>query len=401
MLIKNYDELVKESDLRRKALEIVEAGLESLKPEKVIGEKVRLKKNFLIIQDWKGKSQKFNLSHYKKIVVVGFGKATSFLAKEIEKILDFRIKDGLVIDTTLANLKKVKAIKGTHPFPSLKNIKATEKLVELIKNLTKEDLIICLVAGGGSALLCLPKIDFSRYLEIIKNNYRSGIDIKEFNAKRRKLSKVKGGKLAKFTQAKIISLIFSDVPGDSLRDIASGPTFGRNLKNVKNILVLNNTRALQAMIKKARQLGLKPMVLTKTLKGEARLIGKNLVKKIKKIKNKNCFLFGGETTVKIKGKGTGGRNQELCLGALQEIGKLEKGVLISLNTDGKDGQSKAAGAIVDERSDQKAWQKNLNPEQFLKENNSYFFFKKLNDLIFIEPKLINIADIGVILKNNK
>jgi glycerate-2-kinase len=219
MLIKNYDELVKESDLRRKALEIVEAGLESLKPEKVIGEKVRLKKNFLIIQDWKGKSQKFNLSHYKKIVVVGFGKATSFLAKEIEKILDFRIKDGLVIDTTLANLKKVKAIKGTHPFSSLENIKATEKL--------------------------------------------------------------------------------------------------------------------------------------------------------------------------------------LCLGALQEIGKLEKGVLISLNTDGKDGQSKAAGAIVDERSDQKAWQKNLNPEQFLKENNSYFFFKKLNDLIFIEPKLINIADIGVILKNNK
>lgn len=392
MIIRNYKRLIKNSKLRRNALQIINSGLESIKTEKIIKENIKLRNNLLII-----KNKKFNLKNYKNRYVIGFGKASSLMAKELEKILGNKINDGIVISTKKIRLKYIKVIKGTHPMPSLKNINSTKKIINLIKNLDKNDLILCLVSGGGSSLLCYPKLSFDKYMKIINKHFASGIDIKKLNKIRKKVSYVKGGKLAGFTKAKIISLIFSDVVGDDLGTIASGPTVGKNLRNVDNILLLNNKVALEAMKKNALSLGFKPIISTNKSKGEASLAGKKL---INKIKNKNCVLFAGETTVSVKGKGKGGRCQELCLGAIKDIAKLKNSVLISIGTDGKDGPTDAAGAVIDSKSLKKAVNKKLNHKKHLKNNDSYYFFKKMDDLVFTGLTGSNVADIGVILSHN-
>ncbi|MCK4781875.1 DUF4147 domain-containing protein [Candidatus Parcubacteria bacterium] len=402
MIIRNYKQLSKNSKLRKNALKIIEAGLEAVKTEKIIKEKVKLSKNVLIVKDYNNKVQKFNLNKYKKIIVIGFGKSSAKMGKGIEKILGKRIDKGLIISVEKEKLKKIENIKGTHPLPSLKNIKATKKIIALIENLTQDDLVICLISGGGSSLLCEPNIDFKKYFKIIEKNYKAGLDIKKFNELRRKLSKVKAGQLAKLTQAKIISLIFSDVAGDDLEIIASGPTI-RKSKKVKNILLLNNKVALEVMEEKALSLDLKPIILTNKLKGEAKIAGKDVIKETRQKSfghlggRGNCFIFGGETTVFVRKKGKGGRNLEFCLGATKEISKFKKAVLASINTDGLDGPTDAAGAVIDEDSLDKAMKKNLDYKECLENNASYSFFKKMDDLIFTGPTGINIADIGVII----
>jgi glycerate-2-kinase len=299
----------------------------------------------------------------------------------------------------------------------LGNVKGTKKIVELVKGLSEDDLVICLVSGGGSALLCYPNIGFEKYLSSVNKHFSSGIDINRLNMIRKGLSNVKSGKLAKLTKAKIVSLIFSDVVGDSLSTIASGPTVGKGLGNVDNILLLNNTVALEGMRKKALLLGFKPVVLTNTLKGEAKLVGKNLIKKIinkkiplnersnkslenKKIRKSNgiAYLFAGETTVTVRGKGKGGRCQELCLGAIPEISKLDDSVLICIGSDGIDGPTDTAGAVVDGKSLEKANRLGLDVNRALRENSSYAFFKKMDDLVFTGLTGSNVADIGVVIK---
>lgn len=391
MIIKNFL-AIGTSDLRKKALNIINAGLEAIKTEKIIRENIKLKNNHLTI-----KNKLFNLNNYKRIFVIGFGKASALMGKELERILKNKISDGIIISTKKIKLKKIKTFKGTHPMPYLSNVNTTKKIVKLIKKLNKEDLVICLISGGGSSLLCYPTISFKKYLKIIKKAFTSGADIKKFNKIRKKYSNVKGGKLAKLTKARIISLIFSDVVGDDLSTIASGPTVGKNLKHVKNILLLNNNVALEAMRKKAISLGLNPLIYSNKVKGEAKLVGKKILKRFKKL-NKNCLLFAGETTVTVKGFGLGGRNQELCLGAIEEISKLKNTVLISVGTDGIDGPTNAAGAIVDNKSLKKSINEKLNYKKYLKNNDSYHFFKKMNDLVFTGITGINVADIGIILK---
>ena len=180
--------------------------------------------------------------------------------------------------------------------------------------------------------------------------------------------------------------------------IASGPTYGKGLKNADNILIANNNVALEAMKNKAVSLGLKPIVITDRLKGEAGIVGKNLLKTISKYKNKDCFLFAGETTVTVKEKGRGGRCQELCLGAIKEISKLKNTILISIGTDGIDGPTDAAGAIIDSQSFKKSINKKLDCKEYLNNNDSYNFFKKMKDLVFTGLTGTNVADIGVIIK---
>ncbi|MFC1705029.1 glycerate kinase [Nanoarchaeota archaeon] len=398
MIIKNYNQLAN-SNSRRKALQIIDAGLESINTDKIMDSKVRLKGDSLVISNYKDSIKKINLEKYKRIVVIGFGKSSSLMAKHVEKVLGNRIDDGIVISTKKLNLKRIKVIKGTHPYVSQTNVNAAKKIVELVKKLNKDDLIISLVSGGGSALLCYPNMPFKKYTKEISKHFASGIDIVALNKIRKKLSRVKGGKLAKLTKAKIVSLIFSDVVGDDLYTIASGPTVGKDLKNVDNILLLNNTVALDAMKEKAQSLGLKPVIVTNKLKGEARFSFKKIIKK-NKIKNKKniALFFAGETTVTVKGTGKGGRNQELCLGALEDISKLKNIVLVSVGSDGMDGPTDAAGSIVDEKSLQKSINKRLDYKEYLKNNASYPFFKKTKELIFTGLTGSNVADIGLILK---
>jgi len=390
-MIKNLKKLASTS-ISKKALQIIDSGLESINTQKIIKNNLKLKKNNLFI-----KNKKINLKKFKRIFVIGFGKASFLMGEAVERVLGSRIDAGIIISTKKVKLKKIKVIKGTHPIPSVKNVNAAKKIVSLISSLEKDDLVICLVSGGGSALLCYPTINFKEYLKVTNKAFKSGIDIRKLNQIRKRLSYVKGGKLAKLTKAKIVSLIFSDVVGDDLATIASGPTVGKGLKNVTNILLLNNMVALEAMKQKAISLGLKPMIYSNKLEGEARLIGKKLVKALKKSKN-TALLFAGETTVTVKRKGKGGRNQELCLGAIEDIAKLKNSCLVSIGSDGMDGPTDAAGSIIDNNSFAKAKKLKLDYKKYLRNNDSYPFFKKMDELVFTGLTGSNVADIGVLVK---
>lgn len=391
-MINNFEELAT-TELRKKALEIVNAGLEAINTEKILREGVRLEEDKLII-----KNKIFDLNGYKRVFVIGFGKASSLMAKVIEEILKDKIEEGIVISTNNVKLDKIKVIEGTHPMPSQGNIDATKEIIELVEKLNEDDLVICLISGGGSALLCYPTVPLEQYMEIVNKAYTSGIDISEFNKIRKEYSNVKGGKLAKLTKAKIVSLILSDVVGDDLATIASGPTYGEELENADNILLLTNKVSLQAMKEKAVSLGLEPVVYSDKIEGEARLFGKEVLEHFEKNPEMNCLLFAGETTVTVRGRGVGGRNQELCLSVLEQISKLKNTVIVSAGTDGIDGPTDAAGAIVDSESLGKSIKENLDYKEYLENNDSYNFFKKTNELIFTGITCSNVADVGLIVK---
>jgi len=387
MLIKNYDRLGS-SKLRKKALQIVNSGLEAINTSKIMEEKIKLNDDILFIENFKNKIKKYDLRKYKRIFVIGFGKASSLMGKEVEKILGDRISSGIIISTKKIKLrnKKIKIIKGTHPMPTQINVDATKKIVSLLKGLDKDDLVICLVSGGGSSLLCYPKYDLKKYLKIINKHFVSGIDIVKLNKIRKQLSNVKGGKLAKLAKAKIVSLIFSDVVGDDLATIASGPTYA---KGVDNILLLNNTVALDAMYKKALKLGFNPVIYSNKVKGEARNVAKKLINI-----NERCLLFAGETTVTVKGNGKGGRNQEFCLSLIDN----KDCCVVSIGTDGIDGPTDAAGAIVDSGSLGKSVKLGLDFKKYLENNDSYNFFKKIDGLVFTGLTGSNVADVGVLVR---
>jgi len=394
MIIKNYDKLGS-SKLRRNALDIVNSGLMAIDTSKVIEEKVKLEKDILFIENFKGKIKRYDLSKYKRIFVIGFGKASSLMGKYISNILGNKINSGIIISTKKIKLKnkKIKIVKGTHPLPSVTNLKATKEMVSLLRSLDKEDLVICLVSGGGSSLLFYPKVGLKQYLKVMDKHFASGIDIVKLNKIRKKLSNVKDGKLARSTKAKVVSLIFSDVVGDDLSTIASGPTY---TKGVDNILLLNNKVALDAMAKKAVALGYNPLIYSNKVKGETRVVSKKILNHFNKIKNKKkCLLFGGETTVSVKGKGRGGRNQEFCLSL---IDKVKDCCVVSVGTDGIDGPTDAAGAIVEGISLEKSIKLGLDFKKYLRENDSYHFFKKMDDLVITGLTGSNVADVGVILR---
>ncbi len=393
MVIKNKEQLAT-SGIRKDAIEIIEAAFEAVIPKKAIQNKVRLNNNFLKVND-----SRYNLNDYENIYIIGFGKSSSLMCQEIENILGDKITGGVVTSTKEVDLKRTKFYLGTHPFPSEQNIEATKKIVEIVRKATEKDLILCLISGGGSALLFYPNIPFKEYNKKIKDVFASGIDIFELNKIRKQLSNVKDGKLAKMTKAKIVSLIFSDVIGDDLATIASGPTYSKEgLSNVDNHLLLTNKVALKAMETKAKELRYKTKVVTNTLDGEAKEAAGKLIE-ICNGEDAECYLFAGETTVKVKGDGIGGRNQEFCLASIDKISGEKDYVVASAGTDGIDGPNNdAAGAIVCNKSLNRCKEKGLDFKQFLENNDSYNFFKKMGDLIKTGVTGSNVADVGVIIK---
>jgi glycerate-2-kinase len=416
MMIRNYKSLIKGSRMRGYALRIANAGLEAIRTEAVIKKCISLQNNVLKIRD-----KEFNLADYRKIYVIGFGKASPKMALQLESVLKDKLKSGVVIGIQKEKTKRIKILKGTHPLPSQSNVKGTKEIIKLVSRLKKNDLVICVVSGGGSALLCSPIINLNEIININKSLLRSGATINEINIVRKHLSNVKGGWLARLVYpAKLVSIIFSDVVGDDLSVIASGTTvydrttvkdagkvmrkYGlpktrlqetlkdkKYFRNVKNILLLNSKVALDSMKSEALKLGLNFEVYSDSIQGEAREVGRRLVKRAKK----GVLLAAGETTVTVRGNGKGGRNQELVLGALKDLGKGI--VVLSISSDGQDNTD-AAGAIADDKTAMEYKKKGLSIDEYLENNDSYSFFKKTKDLIFTGKTGTNVADFMVVVR---
>ena len=309
-MIKNYKQL-NTTNARKNILDIASAGLELLNIQKVIERQISLNKDILNIKSEKGENREYNLSNFSNIFVIAIGKGSSGAAEQIEKIMGSKISKGIALDIEKKNLKVIKSFKGTHPLPSAKNAKVTKKIIKLLNNTKSNDLILFFIFGGGSSLLCAPdKISINKLKKYNKQLISSGKDIYQINTVRKHLSLVKGGNLAKLAYpAKMISCIFSDVPGNDINFIASGPTakdkttiedaqaigvefnWPKNIfiktpkqekyfKNTENILLFSNQKPLQEMKKTAEKLGFNTEIYSYTIKGEARKVGKKLLKLI-------------------------------------------------------------------------------------------------------------------------
>jgi len=386
------------------------------------------------------------LTDFDNVFLVSFGKASIGMAKAVFDSVD--IKKGIVVTNekkTKIDHKNIETITASHPIPDENSISAAEKILSLVKGCKSNDLLIVLISGGGSALLCKPKVSLPDMQKTTDLLLKSGADIKEINTIRKHISEVKGGQLIKNIKCKTISLVISDIINDPLDFIASGPTYpdpttyqdAKNIlinyriwdkipekvrmvikdgilkkinetpdfdnpifNNVSNYVVANNSLACESASQKAENLGYKSMIITTSLEGEAKDVADFLIEKAKIYKTyaqKMIFICGGETTVTVRGKGKGGRNQEMVLASVDKISS-QKIIFCSFATDGIDGDSDAAGALCDKNTIKKAKNLGLNPDDFLKNNDSYNFFKKIGDLFLTGPSGTNVMDIQLIVK---
>ncbi|OGW40335.1 MAG: hypothetical protein A2Y97_10415 [Nitrospirae bacterium RBG_13_39_12] len=391
----------------------------------------------------------------KKILVVGFGKTACQMAKSIEAYANKMIDTGVVITKyghcpSSYKSKKIKVFEGGHPVPDRNGFKGTEDAIRLLKKLKEDTLIVFLISGGGSALLVSPCDDIllDEKQKITKLLLNAGANIQELNTVRKHISKVKGGRLAEISYpARIISLILSDVISDRLDVIASGPTSPDKteykdaiailkkyklinstpksilkhlnngvkdiipetpkegdtiFKKVDNIIIGSNKIALETAKNRAKDFGLQASIISSKIIGEASEVGKWLAKKALEKKRSAshdrpiCLISGGETTVTVKGNGVGGRNMELALSFALKINGTEGITLLSAGTDGTDGPTDAAGAIVDGQTVLKAKTMGIDPQLYLKNNDSYSFFKKVDELFITGPTGTNVMDIQAV-----
>lgn len=341
-------------------------------------------------------------------------------------------------------------ILGNHPIPNNDSLRAGERALEFVSSLGGEDTLVCLISGGGSALMTAPHAGISlEDMQTLTSLLLScGARIDEINTLRRQLDRVKGGGLARATRARVVSLILSDVIRNPLEAIASGPTVQNPTTNedalailekyfsepttetrrhgesidsvtqclrgskqskadeydysrVQNVIIGDNKLAAIAAMEQAQREGFEAEVLTNDLQGEAREAGKMLAKRLKdELLKRNrpfCLIAGGETTVTLRGNGKGGRNQELALAAVEELHNLEGVMLISLATDGEDGPTDAAGAVATGESAGRAERLGLDAAGYLSGNNAYHFFLKLGDLIRTGPSGTNVNDLAFLL----
>ena len=431
---------------QKKALEdIFTAGVKAVDPERAVQKYVRRQGNQLFVGDCS-----YILDKYRRIVLIGAGKGTAPMAKALEDILGERLTKGLIIVKYGHGipLEKTRILEADHPIPDDAGLRATEELLRQAQECTKEDLILCAFSGGGSALLPAPlsPITLDQKQATTRLLLECGATIDEINAIRKHLSRSKGGWLAKEAYpATIVSLLLSDVIGDRLDVIASGPTVPDEstysdcikiidryklsdrlpksvtdyfikgaagglpetpkagdpvFSRVQNLIVGNNRESLLAAQERALSLGYNTIVLSSQIEGEARevaqvfgAIGKEISQANLPISPPACIIAGGETTVTIQGRGKGGRNQELALACAIGIDGWGGISLLSAGTDGTDGPTDAAGAIVNGTTCKRARQMNLHPRDFLLANDSYTFFGSLGDLLKTGPTHTNVMDI--------
>ncbi|HEX3034090.1 MAG TPA: glycerate kinase [Thermodesulfobacteriota bacterium] len=435
--------------LRNDALTIFHAGLEA-------GDPVSAVIKYLKRQDQKLKAgeQAYDLSAYDGVYVIGMGKAAAAMAQAVEEILGNRLNGG-VVNVKYGHalpLNVIKVNEAGHPVPDRAGLKGTEEIIDLLQKTGERDLVICLISGGGSALLPCPAegLTLEDKQGVTKLLLECGARIHEINAVRKHISRVKGGKLARLAcPSTLISLILSDVIGDNLDTIASGPTVpdestytdclnilkkygikekvpGTVLKvlagesrgeleetpkaddpafrRTQNVVIGSNILAVKAARQKAHELGYNTLILSSFIEGETKdvakvhtAIAKEILSSGNPIEKPACIISGGETTVTVRGKGLGGRNQEFALASAIDIDGLEGTMILSGGTDGTDGPTDAAGALANTTTVRRASSMGLEAELYLDNNDSYNFFKPLGDLIITGPTRTNVMDLRLVL----
>jgi len=424
--------------------EIFDQALNAVLPANLVQDSLLLDRDRLWIDQ-----QKFNLRNYDGVHIFGSGKAAYPMAAALQELLGDHVKSGFVVSSYGGgSLNGIEIFESSHPLPTEKSVKAAEILINRLSGLSSNDFYFYLLSGGSSSLVEKPilPVKLDEFQDVTMLLLGCGAPIEEMNIVRKHLSLIKGGRLGRLTKATGVVLVISDVVGDELETIGSAPLFcdRSTYRDVFDILIKydlwekvplsvktvikqgvdgkiaetpkapkphidhfiigNNLKGLMAGKKRAEALGIKSHIITSRLRGESREIAKMIVSIGEEIKESGnpddppvCLLFGGETTVTLHGSGQGGRNQEMCLAALREIGHRQGITFLSAGTDGVDGNSDAAGAVVDCGSYDRSHGLRLNPDEYLKNNNSHDFFKKTGDLIVTGPTGTNVMDITILL----
>jgi hydroxypyruvate reductase len=435
--------------LRKQALAVFRAGLQAADPVAAVLRFLRVKQGKLLAG-----RRRYPLDAFDNVWVVGGGKASAAMAQAVERVLGARIRGGLVNvkDGHLARLRRIELNECGHPVPDGRGVRGTERIADIVRGAGKRDLIVCVISGGASALLPMPAapITLEEKRATTSLLLACGANIHEINAVRKHISQIKGGQLARLAYpAQVLTLLVSDVVGDDLDVIGSGPTApdastfadaqaildkyglaGRVPSAVReriergarseiaetpkpgdpaferttNLVVGSNRLAVDAAARKARDLGLRPVVLSTVIEGEAREVARMhaaIAREVRAtgrpLKPPLCLISGGETTVTLRGNGLGGRNQEFVLAAAIDLAGIKEVVVLSGGTDGTDGPTDAAGAIADGATLDRAERLGLDARRCLAENDSYRFFEALGDLLKTGPTGTNVMDLRLVL----
>jgi glycerate 2-kinase len=429
--------------LQRQALRIFHAALRAADPVQAVLRHVHLENDVLV-----SGGERYRLSSFANVYVIGAGKASARMAVAVERLLGRRITAGLINAPNAAKLRRIEINQAGHPIPDRRGIAGAKRIARIASDAGPGDLIICLISGGASALLPLPapSITLAEKQKTTQLLLHCGANIHEMNCVRKHISLIKGGQLARLAYpATLLTLILSDVIGDDLDTIGSGPTApdpttfddaraifekyriwnklpravrehissatgetpksgDKIFRKARNVIVGSNALAVDAAAQEACRLGFNTLVLSTFLEGEAReaakvhsCIAKEIRVSGRPVKPPACVITGGETTVTVRGKGRGGRNQEFALAAAIAIAGLRDTVILSAGTDGSDGPTSAAGAVADGTTVARAQALGRNAAADLANNDSYRFFEALGDLIETGPTGTNVADIQVIL----
>ena len=419
--IKNIGD-IDASGPRRTALSLINAAFNAIDTTLVIATSVSLQGDTLRIKD-----QKFNLARFRRIHLLGIGKAAHSAAVALEGILGPRLTSGVVIGPDAkSDGSRFKFHQGTHPMPSPSNVQASRPIADLSGKLDEGDLVLVIVSGGGSSLLCWPESECAQGQRLYQDFLRTGGTIVELNTVRKHLSSLKGGGLVKALHpATIVGLIFSDVPGDRCEAVASGPTYrdetsvedarrilekyhlggyslmetpkdGRYFSSVTNLPLVSNRSALEAMRARAQALQLKATVLSDSLYDPAAAVVRKMFDAAQDPGAPDLILAGGEPEVKVPAiPGRGGRNQHVALTALSRITSGQ--VFISFASDGQDN-GPCAGAVADRATAEKAGNLGLDIMDYLNRFDSQTFFEKAGAQIITGPTEANVSDLMLLLK---
>jgi len=435
--------------LRRQAASILTAAVRAVEPAAAVRRHISRRGGIVRIA-----GRRYDLGSIHRIFVVGAGKASAPMAAAVESILGPRVSAGIIIVKYgyALPLRRIRVVEAGHPLPDAAGQRGVEELLDLVRGAGPDDLVLCLISGGGSALMPAPVGEMSLDDEITVTGLllRSGAAIQEVNTVRKHLSRIKGGRLAAAASpARVVALILSDVLGDPVDAIASGPTApdpttfadalevvrrygladsmpvsamaylqrgaaGREpetpkpddpvFQSVQTVLVGSNEQAVAAAAARAKTVGFRTLVLTTSLEGEAREAARVFCSVVWGIGTRRapiappaCLLAGGETTVTVRGQGRGGRCQEFALSSGRVIAGWANTVVAAFGTDGTDGPTDAAGALVDGGTAARAHSAGLDALRALADNDAYPFFQQLGDLLLTGPTRTNVNDIYLAL----